>query len=90
MRSSAKPSRLRRNQWPEQCAANEKIAKLAAAHTRVEYVDIATAMLGGRPVPPRALFAWDGLHLSAEGYALWTRVLKPTLAEAEVRRRHGA
>jgi lysophospholipase L1-like esterase len=25
------------------------------------------------------LFVFDGLHLSAEGYALWTSVVKPRL-----------
>jgi lysophospholipase L1-like esterase len=76
---SIKPSRLRRAQWPEQRRANQRIAELAAGHAGVEYLDIATAMLMGRDVPPRRLFTWDGLHLSAEGYALWTRTLRPVL-----------
>ena len=76
---SIKPSRLRRTQWPEQQRANEQIAAIAKSHDRVEYIDIATAMLGGADVPPRELFAWDGLHLSEAGYALWTSVLRPAL-----------
>ena len=42
---------------------------------------MATPMLGGRCVPPRSLFAWDRLHLADEGYALWTRVLRPILLQ---------
>jgi lysophospholipase L1-like esterase len=79
---SIKPSRLRRGQWPEQQRANEQIEAIAKAHDQVEYVDIATPMLGGASVPPRELFAWDGLHLSEAGYELWTRVLRPVLLRA--------
>ena len=78
---SIKPSRLRRAQWPEQQLANERIAAIAEANDRVEYVDIATPMLGGASVPPRELFAWDGLHLSKAGYALWTNALRPVLLQ---------
>ena len=31
------------------------------------------------PAPARRLFVFDGLHLSAAGYALWTSVVKPRL-----------
>ena len=79
---SIKPSRLRSAQWPEQQRANERIQAIAKSQDRVEYVDIATPMLDGRVVPPRELFAWDGLHLSEAGYALWTRVLRPVLLES--------
>jgi len=29
--------------------------------------------------PVRALFLFDGLHLSEQGYALWTSVVRPRL-----------
>ena len=76
---SIKPSRLRRAQWPEQQRANARIEAIARAHDRMDYTDIATPMLRGEDTPPRDLFAWDGLHLSPAGYALWTRVLRPVL-----------
>jgi len=82
---SIKPSRLRRAQWSEQQRANARIEAIARAHDRIEYVDVATPMLGGADVPPRELFAWDGLHLSGAGYALWTRVLRPLLLRDYVR-----
>jgi lysophospholipase L1-like esterase len=44
-------------------------------------VDVATPMLGpGATMPAATLFVDDGLHLSAEGYALWNRILAPVLA----------
>lgn len=76
---SIKPSRLRRQQWPAQEAANRAIADVARALPRTDYVDVATPMLGGASQPPRNLFTLDGLHLSSAGYALWTSVLRPIL-----------
>jgi lysophospholipase L1-like esterase len=76
---SVKPSRLRRQQWPAQHEANRAIADLTRALPRVDYVDVATPMLGGASQPPRELFTLDGLHLSSAGYALWTSVMRPIL-----------
>lgn len=76
---SIKPSRLRREQWPAQEEANRAIAELVRALPRVDYVDVATPMLGGARQPARDLFTLDGLHLSRAGYALWTSVLRPLL-----------
>ena len=76
---SIKPSRLRREQWPAQREANRAIADLTRALPRVDYVDVATPMLGGGHQPARHLFGLDGLHLSGAGYALWTSVLRPIL-----------
>lgn len=80
-----KPSRLRWELWPRMRAANERIAALAAADPSLSYVDIATPMLALRAPgeedgpPPGALFRFDGLHLSAAGYAVWTRVVRDAL-----------
>ncbi len=76
---SIKPSRLRREQWPAQEEANRAIAELVRALPRVDYLDVATPMLGGAHQPARDLFTLDGLHLSRAGYALWTSVLRPLL-----------
>jgi len=54
-------------------------ARLSIGEAWVDYVDVATPMLGGAPQPPRDLFTVDGLHLSSAGYALWTSVLRPIL-----------
>ena len=44
---------------------------------RLAYADVFTPMLGpdGRPRPE--LFLDDGLHMTPQGYALWTGVLRP-------------
>jgi lysophospholipase L1-like esterase len=74
-----KPSRLRWSRWEEMERANAGIAAACAADPRLAYLDVATPMLAtGRP-PERSLFVFDGLHLSARGYALWTEVVKARL-----------
>lgn len=80
-----KPSRSRFAQWPAMAAANAAIAEHCANDPLLHYVDIATPMLAeaeaGEP-PPRELFLLDGLHLSDEGYALWTHAIRTVLDSA--------
>ena len=78
---SIKPSRLRALQWAEQRRANERIAEFAAREPGVDYLDIATPMLGRDGRARRELFGWDGLHLSEEGYRIWTSVVAPRLRD---------
>jgi lysophospholipase L1-like esterase len=74
-----KPSRLRWARWPEMKRANDEIAAFCAGDPRLGFLDVATPMLATGAPPARSLFVVDGLHLSAEGYALWTSVVKPRL-----------
>jgi lysophospholipase L1-like esterase len=74
-----KPSRMRWARWPEMARANAAIAARCAADSRLAFLDTATPMLATGEPPARELFVFDGLHLSAEGYALWTSVVRPRL-----------
>lgn len=74
-----KPSRMRWARWPEMAKANAEIAALCAGDARLGFLDVATPMLATGEPPSRDLFVFDGLHLSAQGYALWTSVVKPRL-----------
>ena len=76
---SMKPSRFRWGRWPEMARANAEIAAFCARDPRLAFLDVATAMLATGEPPARSLFMFDGLHPSAEGYALMTRVVKPRL-----------
>ena len=71
-----KPSLARWERWPLMHEANEKIAAFAAETQGVEYIDVATPMLGPDGEPREDLFIVDGLHMSAAGYALWTSIVK--------------
>jgi lysophospholipase L1-like esterase len=48
---------------------------------RRTYVDVFTPMLNGNGTPRPELFVADGLHLTPEGYALWTRILTPVVSD---------
>jgi len=76
---SIKPSRLRWADWNRQKQANALIAEICASDPQLGYIDIATPMLATGEPPSRKLFSFDGLHLSGQGYALWTRVIRPRL-----------
>ena len=80
-----KPSRLRFAAWPTMDEANRAIAAKCEADPSLHYVDIASPMLAaadaGQP-PPGRLFMLDGLHLSAEGYALWTELVRGSIEGA--------
>jgi GDSL-like Lipase/Acylhydrolase family len=79
---SIKPSRLRWSHWPEASKANARIRSLAEADSRLHFIDVGQVLLGLDGRPRRELFRFDGLHLSAEGYAAWTSVVAPVLHAA--------
>ncbi|MFO0688064.1 MAG: SGNH/GDSL hydrolase family protein [Myxococcota bacterium] len=79
---SIKPSRLRASLWPEMAKANERIEALADADPRLYFLDVGSVLLGPDGAPDAAFFRFDGLHLNADGYAAWTKVVKPALLAA--------
>ena len=54
--------------------ANRMIAKLTSKDPSQEFIDIDTPMIGKDGKPRKELFVKDGLHLSHEGYLLWSKV----------------
>ena len=75
-----KPSLARWQLWPQMDSANHLIREFSEEDVRLHYVDLATPMLGddGRPRPE--LFISDGLHMTAQGYDVWTGPLVEYLA----------
>jgi len=78
-----KPSLKRWKLYPKMKAANQKIAEICRQEKRLTFLDIATPMLGDHGKPQPSLFADDGLHLNAAGYALWTEIVTPHLKSVE-------
>jgi lysophospholipase L1-like esterase len=92
---TVKPSPDRWDLWPGMRRVNDMVYGYSAADPMLDVADIATPMLAARAgeedgPPPDTLFADDGLHLSGEGYALWTRVVKERLAARSADRRRGS
>ncbi len=80
-----KPSLKRWDRWDEIRRANQLIQDFAANHSNVDYLDIATPMLGDDGMPRKELFVSDGLHLTEQGYAVWTEAIRPWVNTFAVR-----
>jgi lysophospholipase L1-like esterase len=74
-----KPSILRWTQFHRMRSANAIIREYCERDDRLAFIDFDTLMLGWDERPRRELFVEDGLHLSAQGYQLWSAALRPLL-----------
>jgi lysophospholipase L1-like esterase len=74
-----KPSILRWTQVDRMRMTNDMLRAFCERDDRVAFVDVDGPMLGWDERPRRELFVEDGLHLSAEGYRLWTTLVRPFL-----------
>jgi len=74
-----KPSPARAGQLPRQQQANALVKAEAARLDGVEFIDVATPMLGADGQPRPELFVDDRLHMNGAGYALWREVVAPYL-----------
>lgn len=72
-----KPAKSRQKYWPEMQRANRMIETFCAADPRLCYIDIVPAMQDAGGATRSELFTFDGVHLNAKGYAVWTRVIRP-------------
>jgi lysophospholipase L1-like esterase len=59
--------------------ANAMIRAICARDDRVAFVDVDGPMMGWDEKPRPELYRADGLHLSDQGYQLWTTLLRPFL-----------
>lgn len=74
---SIKPSLLRAEMWPEMSLANTKIAAIVANDPLLCYLDVASPMLDESGSAKPELFVEDGLHMNADGYRIWSEVVRP-------------
>jgi lysophospholipase L1-like esterase len=74
-----KPSIARWMQVDRMRTTNAMLRQLCERDDRIAYIDVDGPMMGWDEKPRRELFVEDGLHLSAEGYRLWTTLLRPFL-----------
>jgi lysophospholipase L1-like esterase len=76
---SIKPSVRRWEFVDKMRAANALIKKQCEGKPFLTYVDVETPMLGADGKPRPELYVEDNLHMSAEGYKIWTALLQPLL-----------
>ena len=74
---SLKPSKARISEFPQQTQVNEAIRRRAAERTDLHFIDVVPAMLDGGK--PKEIFVADGLHMTRQGYEIWTRAVKAAL-----------
>jgi lysophospholipase L1-like esterase len=58
---------------------NRRMEALAAADSRVTFVDVWPEMLDWSGQPRPELFVEDRLHMNERGYAIWARILRPVV-----------
>ena len=78
-----KPSPLRWLQVDRMRLANDIMKAICQRDDRLAYLDLDNPMLGWDEKPRRDLYVEDGLHLSPQGYQLWTAAIRPYLVGTE-------
>lgn len=76
---SIKPSGRRMPLIEKLNETNRLLREYVATQSNVHFVDIAPLMLDEQGEPREELFLRDRLHLSQEGYRVWSEALRPTL-----------
>ena len=73
------PSPLRWEIWDQAQETNRLVREWSAQDPTLFYIETGPALLGegGEPDPDNYMF--DGLHLSAQGYAIWTEIIRTRL-----------
>jgi lysophospholipase L1-like esterase len=76
---AAKASPARLAFAADQQKANELAQQLAKQRSDLVYIDVAHVMWEGGKVlgQLRPLYVPDGIHLTPEGYVIWTQIIKP-------------
>lgn len=78
---SIKPAKRRQKYWPEMQRANQMIENICDSDQRLHYIDIVAAMQNDAGETRTELFTYDGVHMNKQGYAAWTRVIRPVVEE---------
>jgi lysophospholipase L1-like esterase len=77
---AVKPSVARIKLIDQHRETNRLLKELAAKDPEhLTFVDVFTPMLGKDGQPRPELYVEDKLHMNAEGYKIWTAILKPLL-----------
>lgn len=73
------PTSSRWKVWPQITKANELIRKECENHRNTYFISTSFAFLNEKGLPKDELFVADKLHLNADGYKIWTGLIKEQL-----------
>jgi hypothetical protein len=76
---SITPTPARWRVWPEIKEANEMIREICSKHRNTYYIDTEKYFLSSSGLPKSDLFGTDRLHLNADGYTIWSGIIKNEL-----------
>jgi len=76
---SITPTQARANRIPVVRQANRLIRADCQRDDRMEFIDAASPLMDSKGEPDPRWFMKDGLHLNADGYAVWTRCIRPVV-----------
>ena len=64
-------------------ALNSLIEGYIRQQTNMKFINVFPRMLGDDGLPKPGIFVADQLHMNAEGYKLWTEIIRPLLPAAD-------
>lgn len=73
------PTRARERHVAIVREANRRIRLACAGDPRLEFIDPTPELLDAEGRPDPRFFRADGLHLDEDGYAVWTRCIRPVI-----------
>lgn len=73
------PSPLRWSVWPIAQETNRLIEDWSRSDDNLHFIDTSQALMGEDGEPLRDNYIFDGLHLSVQGYGIWTDIIRPRL-----------
>jgi lysophospholipase L1-like esterase len=75
------PTPMRWEVWDAIRETNRLIREYCEEEAGLNYIETGPLLLGADGTPNRDNYRFDGLHLSARGYAIWTDVIRARLME---------
>ncbi len=76
------PTSSRWKAWPEIKKVNELIRETCVSHKKTYFVRTESSFLNDKGEPRDELFIADKLHLNAEGYNIWSGIIRGELDKA--------
>ncbi len=76
---SMKPSPSRKKDRQKIAAANSLIKKYLKKQKNASFIDVYHKMLNEDKTPIKAIFTKDSLHMNANGYKIWQKIIEPYL-----------